>query len=172
MDPTGWFLFPLLIHCAKCRYEEKETNEIYLWCLYDLKDFEYDVKNHNIEHVQRDESALEWMECENRNINRKEWNFFTFDFLVPEERCDIVLVCVFVPIYFAPSPFLSIDIKQKSIDWSIRYDPLSRRKCWCVKIGSKRSVATVWSQFFNLMHSLVLRNSINLSKSTLMYRSP
>lgn len=80
-------------------------------------------------------------------------------------------MCIF-PFYNSRDFFFSFffinNIRMKSIDWSIRHDPLSR-KCWCVKSGSIRQCCdivrshTIWSR--SLFH---LCNEIN-GKFTLIW---
>lgn len=163
------FYFSLsVIHCAKCRCavkkkrrevvdddygdgESRNTSthnqkEIYLLCLYDLS--RTCTPNHNM--FKEMKAPNEHNECENRYIKRVEWDSFTKYLSYHKEKTKKTNMRVYVFFYSSFSwSFFFINIK--SIDWSIRYDLLSR-KCWCVR-KKRRSIktdrsgifATVWS---------------------------
>lgn len=128
-----WMAF--FLHCAKCQAIKEAASapaakaEIYLLWLCDLSRTLNARCNHNMENVQRDECAhgCDAIQCENRYIKWKEWDSFTkFPLIRVKKNVYSPIMCIL----FLNRYYFSLISKAKSIDWSIRYDPLSR-KCWC-----------------------------------------
>lgn len=118
------------------------------------------VKNHNMQHAQWNESAFKWIECENRYIKRQRMKLLHLEFVDRKKKKHTHnqqkwYQKTYFSFYLSVLIFFSLNIKLKSIDWSIRYDPLKNADVLkSVRLASYSvRVATVWSQCINsLVH--------------------